>query len=393
MSAGIINSLPIGSFPGVETTPLITDLLMRKAPVAVGISGGKDSNVAAFETLRYLRELGHQGELLLIHSDLGRIEHTDSLPACRRLADRLGLELVVVRREKGDMVDRWLQRWHDNLGRYSILKCVKLVLPWSTPTMRFCTSELKTAIICRYLVERFAHETILSVVGIRRQESPTRAKTNVLSLQEKLENKTFGTTGYNWHPILAWTLEDVLSYHQYQNFSLLEAYTKFSMSRVSCSFCILSSIADLIASATDPRNHDVYRELVDLEIASAFSFQSGTWLGDVAPRLLSAEQLAGLALAKQKAKDRERIEARIPAHLEYTRSGWPQVMPTRAEAVMLSEVRRTIADLYQFTISYSDPDSILARYEELIAKREAKGIVVKKARILPVQQQLWEVGA
>jgi len=378
------------NFPGVETIPLIIDLLHRRAPVAVGISGGKDSNVAAFETLRYLRELGHQGELLLIHSDLGRIEHTDSLPACQRLADHLGLELVVVRREKGDMVDRWLQRWHDNLGRYSTLKCVKLVLPWSTPNMRFCTSELKTSIVCRYLVERFAHETILSVVGIRRQESPARAKTNVLSLQEKLENKTFGTTGYNWHPILAWTLEDVLAYHQYQNFSLHEAYTKFLMSRVSCSFCILSSVLDMIASATDPRNHDVYRELVDLEIASAFSFQADRWLGDVAPHLLSAEQLVGLAVAKQKAKERSRIQARIPDHLEYTRSGWPQVMPTRAEAVMLSEVRRTIADLYELSISYADPDAILQRYEELMAKREAKGIVVKTARILPVQQTLWE---
>jgi 3'-phosphoadenosine 5'-phosphosulfate sulfotransferase (PAPS reductase)/FAD synthetase len=383
----------MNTYPAILTTPLIDDLIAKNAPVAVGISGGKDSDVAAFETQRHLRERGHQGPLILIHSDLGRIEHTDSLPACQRLADRLGLELVVVRREKGDMVDRWLQRWHDNLGRYSILKCVKLVLPWSTPNMRFCTSELKTAIVCRYLVERFAHETILSVVGIRRQESPARAKTNVLSLQEKLENKTFGTTGYNWHPILAWTLEDVLAYHQYQNFSLHEAYTKFLMGRVSCSFCILSSFSDMVASATDSRNHEVYRELVDLEIASAFSFQSGTWLGDVAPHLLSADQLVGLASAKRKAKDRERIEARIPAHLEYTRSGWPQVMPTRAEAVMLSEVRQAIADLYELSISYADPDSILQRYEELMAKREAKGIVVKTPRILPVQQQLWEVGA
>jgi 3'-phosphoadenosine 5'-phosphosulfate sulfotransferase (PAPS reductase)/FAD synthetase len=380
----------MGNFPGIETTDLVPRLLASGAPVAIGISGGKDSNVAAFETLRYLRELGHQGELLLIHSDLGRIEHTDSLPACQRLADRLGLQLVVVRREKGDMMDRWLQRWHDNLGRYSILKCVKVVLPWSTPTMRFCTSELKTAIICRYLVERFAHQTILSVVGLRRQESPTRAKANVLSPQEKLTNKTYGTTGYDWHPILAWTLEQILTYHQYQNFPLHEAYTKFLMSRVSCSFCILSSFLDMVASATDPRNHDVYRELVDLEIASAFSFQSGTWLGDVAPRLLTASQLVGLAVAKRKAKDRERIEARIPTHLEYTRSGWPQVMPTRAEAVMLSEVRRAIADLYELSISYADPDGILDRYAELMSKREAKGIVVKTSRILPVQQALWE---
>lgn len=389
MSTDIINSLPIGSFPGVETTPLITDLLMRKAPVAVGVSGGKDSNVAAFEVLRYLREVGHQGELLLIHSDLGRIEHTDSLPACQRLSDRLGLELVVVRREKGDMVDRWLQRWSDNVGRYQILKCVKMVLPWSTANMRFCTSELKTAVTCKYLVERFKQQTILNGVGIRRQESDARAKAQVCEAQDKLTHKTNGTTGYNWNPILAWTLEDVLKYHKVQHFDLHEAYTKFLMGRVSCSFCILSSYADMVASATDARNHDVYRELVDLEIISSFSFQSDRWLGDVAPHLLSAEQLQGLTEAKKRNALRIRIEKRIPTHLEYTR-GWPTVMPTRGEAVLLSEVRNAIADLYQITISYSDPDSILARYEELMAKKAAKGIVVKTSRILPVQQALWE---
>ena len=42
--------------------------------------------------------------------------------------------------------------------------------------MRFCTSELKTAVICRELVKRFPGRQILSVTGIRRQESAGRAK-------------------------------------------------------------------------------------------------------------------------------------------------------------------------------------------------------------------------
>jgi 3'-phosphoadenosine 5'-phosphosulfate sulfotransferase (PAPS reductase)/FAD synthetase len=379
------------NFPALSTTDRILSLIGLGVPVAAGVSGGKDSDVMAREVQQYLRSLGHTGELILIHSDLGRIEHRDSLPACQRLADRLGLELVVVRREKGDMVDRWLQRWHDNLERYSILKCVKLILPWSTPNMRFCTSEMKTAIICRYLVERFKSSVILSATGLRRQESPKRAKAEVCSVQSKLEHKTFGTSGYNWNPILPWTLEDVFAYHEYYNIPLHEAYTTFNLSRVSCSYCILSSHADLIASATDVRNHDVYRELVDIEIDTAFSFQSDTWLGDVAPHLLSTEQQHGLITAKRIAAQRERIESAIPPHLEYVR-GWPTVMPTRHEAVILSEVRNAIADLYGLSISYADPDAILARYEELMADRAKKGILIKTSRILPVQQALWEVG-
>jgi 3'-phosphoadenosine 5'-phosphosulfate sulfotransferase (PAPS reductase)/FAD synthetase len=377
-------------FPPLETTDIIDTLIAIGSPIAGGLSGGKDSSLMAWRLKKYLEEVGYIGEYIFVHADLGRIEHTDSRPSCQRIADLLGVELVVVRREKGDMVDRWLQRWRDNCQRYADLLCVKLILPWSTASMRFCTSELKTAIICRYLVERFKYQTILSAVGLRREESSTRAKAPICSVQTKLESKTFGTTGYNWNPILAWTLDDVLIYHQTHNIPLHEAYTTFGMSRVSCAFCILSSLLDLMASATDTRNHDVYRELVDIEIASAFSFQSDRWLGDVAPHLLTAEQLTGLAEAKCKSKARERIESRIPTVLEYTR-GWPTIMPTRHEAVLLSEVRSAVADVMQIQgMRYLDPDAILARYAELIKLREQKGIVLTPTRILPVQEHLWE---
>jgi hypothetical protein len=41
-------------FPLIETTPLIDDLLAKNAPVAIGVSGGKDGDIAAFETKAYL---------------------------------------------------------------------------------------------------------------------------------------------------------------------------------------------------------------------------------------------------------------------------------------------------------------------------------------------------
>lgn len=379
----------ITTFPKIEITPFLTDLLEKNAPVAIGVSGGKDSTVAAFIVLEYLRAIGHTGPVILIHSDLGRIEHTDSLPACHRLAGRLGLELVVVHREKGDMMDRWLQRWNDNLERYRNLFCVKLILPWSTATMRFCTSELKTSVICRDLVERFPGLIILSVSGIRRQESTTRKQAPIYLPQDKLTSKTFGTTGYDWHPILPWTLEEVLAYHEFRDFPLHEAYTKYGMSRVSCAYCILSSLNDLIASATNPENHDIYREIVDLEIVSGFSFHSDLWLGDVAPHLLSQEQLAGLREAKRRAKLREQIEVRIPPHL-FFKNRYPTVMPTRSEALLLSEVRRAISDLMEIQgMQYLNAEAIMDRYAELIALRDKRGIDSKPVQILAVQQSLW----
>jgi len=154
------------SFPSIETTPLIEGLIAKNAPVAVGVSGGKDSDVAAFEAKAYLEATGHQGPFILIHGDLGRVEHKDSLPACECLASRLGLELIVVRRKNGDMMDRWVTRWKNNVERYNLLQCVKVILPWSAASMRLCTSELKTAIICRDLVERYPKLVIINAAGI-----------------------------------------------------------------------------------------------------------------------------------------------------------------------------------------------------------------------------------
>ena len=155
----------------IAVTPEVTEALRNGAAVAIGVSGGKDSAATAFATTDYLNEIGHQGPRLLIHSDLGRVEWHQSLSVCDRLAEYLGLELIVVRRERGDLLDRWQVRWENNVRRYAELSCVKLIMPWSTASMRFCTSELgKTAVISRVLVDRFPNQTILSATRFRRQK-------------------------------------------------------------------------------------------------------------------------------------------------------------------------------------------------------------------------------
>lgn len=353
--------------PGVATAPEIEALLSASAPVAIGVSGGKDSSAVAFATQGYLDRLGHVGPRLLIHSDLGRVEWRDSLPACERLAAALGLELIVVRRQAGDMMDRWLSRWANNVARWTSLSCVKLIPPWSTAAMRFCTSELKTDVICRALTHRFPGQTILSVSGIRRQESPKRAKAPIWKAQPKLSSASRGTAGMDWHPILEWTLAEVLALLEAKRFPLHEAYTAYGSSRVSCAFCILGSQGDLRASAGCADNADVYREMVGLEAVSGFSFQSGKWLGDVAPHLLSPELYGRLSLAKAGAAAREAAEARIPDHLLYTK-GWPTCVPTRSEAELLAEVRTVVAAAVGLPATFTDPLEIISRYEELMAE-------------------------
>jgi tRNA(Ile)-lysidine synthase TilS/MesJ len=89
----------------IAVTTEIANAIRQNSPVAIGVSGGKDSVATGFRMVEYLDSVKHNGPRVLIHSHLGRIEWQKSLPACERLAERLGLELIVIRRKSGDLID------------------------------------------------------------------------------------------------------------------------------------------------------------------------------------------------------------------------------------------------------------------------------------------------
>lgn len=373
---------------GVLTDAAIDAALARNAAVAIGVSGGKDSVACAIATVAHLDAIGHTGPRVLVHADLGRVEWNDSLPTCERLAAALGLELLVVRRAAGDMMDRWLVRWSNNVARYVNLECVKVILPWSTPSMRFCTSELKVAPICAALVKRFPGHVIVSASGIRREESSARSKSPISSEQAKLKSKKHATTGLDWHPILHWTVGDVFAAHDAHGFAAHEAYTRYGMGRVSCRFCIMSNAADRAAAAAAAESADLYREMVDLEIASTFAFQGSTWLGDEAPHLLTEEQRAGLVRAKWFAQQRQGAEEWLPDHLLYTK-GWPHTLPTIEEAEQIARMRRDVATWLAIEVRYTTAETVLWRYAYLMADNadDAAGMRAARAQLA----QLGEV--
>ncbi len=352
----------------VETDHDIDALLAAGSPVAIGVSGGKDSCAAALATIEHLNAIGHTGPRILIHADLGdpdpsmNVEWSDSLPTCERLAVATGCELMVVRRPAGGMMARWLGRWSNNLARYRSLSCVRVILPWSTPSMRFCTSELKSAPMASALVKRFPGQRIVSACGVRREESKDRSKAPTSKENVRLTNRAHRTTGVDWNPIAQWTEADVFAFCAARNFTMHEGYA-LGMGRISCAFCIMAKQGDLLISTT--RNAAIYRTMVDLEIASGFAFQGSHWLGDLAPNLLTDVQRAKLISAKAKAARRDEIEARIPDHLLYVK-GWPTAMPTQAEAEMLAEVRRDMAALYGMEIECTTADAVMARYAALM---------------------------
>jgi 3'-phosphoadenosine 5'-phosphosulfate sulfotransferase (PAPS reductase)/FAD synthetase len=355
--------------PAVATTPEVEALLNKNAVVAIGVSGGKDSQACALAVNEHLNSIGHTGVRVLVHSDLGRVEWKDSINICEELASHLGLELLVVRRQAGDMMDRWLGRWKNNLARYADLSCVKLILPWSTPSMRFCTSELKVDVITAALKKRFPDQDILNVAGIRREESDARKKMPVSAQHAKLKRK--GNIGITWNAIIEWKLDDVFAVIAQAGLRLHEAYTKYMASRVSCAYCIMSAEGDLRAAAGCLDNQALYIEMVELEASSTFAFQGHRWLADTAPDLLSPDLIKRIGEAKIKAQRRQSIESKIPEHLLYVK-GWPTVMPTAEEAAVLAQVRKDVAGLLGLQLRYTTSQEVLARFAELFAEQAVK---------------------
>ncbi len=350
----------------IAPDPMIELALAGNAPAYVGVSGGKDSQALAHRVQEHLDALGHSGVRALIHADLVRIEWRDSAPVCERLAQRLGWELVTVRRPAGDMLDRWHSRWTANLERYRTLACVKLIMPWSSATHRFCTSEMKSQIIARAIRARHPAGPVVSAVGLRWEESTARARQPVAKRDSGL-SRVRGV-GLAWNAIIHWPRQDVLDYIAQRGGVLHEAYRIYGSSRVSCAFCVLASRGGLLAASRCEDNAEIYTELVQLEALSTFSFQSGYWLGDVAPALLTPVLRSQLAEAKERAASRQEAEAEIPAHLLY-QSGWPTCLPTNAEARHLASIRRRVAETVDIAVDFVDGESVMARYEQMMLAR------------------------
>lgn len=151
--------------------------------------------------------------------------------------------------------------------------------------------------------------------------------------------------------------------------------------------CIMSSEADLVASAACEDNHEPYIRMVELEVRSSFAFQGSRWLSDVAPHVLPPSLRSQAQEAKAIALQRQVVEAEIPQHLLYA-AGWPTCLPTRSEAELLARVRRQVSSLLGLNAQCLDAGGVHDRYAELLALKEAKGKGTALEDDLPAQAEL-----
>ncbi len=215
----------------------IQKLVARGALFVVNHSGGKDSQAMFL----YLFGLVPKEQLLTIHAELAEVDWPD-IPA-HIVETTYGVPLTLCRAPR------------------TFFEIVERRQMFPSPRMRWCTSDLKRGGIEK-AIRATGAKLIVSCDGRRAQESPNRSRIEPFSLSER--NSKAGREWYEWLPIHDWTIEQVFERIASAGQNPHWAYAA-GMGRLSCSFCVMSSAADLRTAAQ--LRPDLYKKYVATEKA------------------------------------------------------------------------------------------------------------------------------
>ena len=110
---------------------------------------------------------------------------------------------------------------------------------------------------------------MLDCQGLRADESPNRAKLTPFRMLTGDSTSIKGREWYEWLPIFDWTTEEVFEKIENSGQKPHWAYEE-GMSRLSCSFCIMSSKNDLCTAAK--LRPKLLKKIVDLETRTGHTF-------------------------------------------------------------------------------------------------------------------------
>lgn len=217
--------------------------------ILINSSGGKDSQAMLDYVVRLARARGIDDRITVAHADLGEMDWPETVAVAREQSAHYRLRFEVVGREGKNLLERVEERgkWPDAARRWCTsdfkrgptLRLVtslveeqnaRRLLPWSKPLKRAGLRPIR----------------VLSCMGIRAQESPSRATKEPFARNERASSgrRTVDT----WYPIFSWDEEEVWDRVRKSGTRVHPAYAT-GMSRASCSFCILSSKKDLVTAA------------------------------------------------------------------------------------------------------------------------------------------------
>lgn len=184
-----VSRLQLGLFAAApaDEHPVALDALGRGAVLSVSVSGGKDSQAMLSVLTDRRRALGWPGPAEVVHADLGRAEWPQTPGHVERIAAEAGWPLVVVRRERGDL----LARIEERLNTVSTVDPSRPAKPfWPSAAQRYCTSDLKRGPIQKHL-RTHGSVVVVSAQGMRAEESPGRARRPVLAVDERISSARY----------------------------------------------------------------------------------------------------------------------------------------------------------------------------------------------------------
>lgn len=264
--------------------PTIQTALDKGAHLILSCSGGKDSDAMAYTLADYHHQNQLTGGLVMVHADLGRSEWRETPAYVSQLAKKLDVDLHVVKHHKFDSVVD---------GIYDRMAKRPDVPPFPSSAARWCTSDFKRNPISKWIRNQYPENaTVICAMGLRADESSARAKKPILQLRPSTQAPTKNRIVYNWNPIHHWSSEDVWDCIQHYADGVAHPAYELGNDRLSCAMCVLGCRGDLRNGAYN--RPAVFREMVQIEIDTGYTFQQGKPLYEVAPDLLSYEQLDAL---------------------------------------------------------------------------------------------------
>lgn len=208
----------------------VEDLIGAGALFVANHSGGKDSQAMLIKLLEVVP--AHQ--VLVVHASLGEVEWEGALELARDQATGAGVPFIIAKADKTllEMVER---RFTSRPG----------VPSWPSSGTRQCTSDLKRGPIERE-VRRFAKDngftTIVNCMGLRAQESPSRAKRTAFTANSR--NSIAGRRWFDWLPIHHLTTTEIFAVIAAAGQRPHPAYAEGN-DRLSCVFCLFGSKKDI----------------------------------------------------------------------------------------------------------------------------------------------------
>ena len=249
----------------------IQDLVRLGAIFFVSHSGGKDSQ-AMYEAVRKLVPMD---QIHVVHADLGDLEHEGTY---QHILATTTSPITVAHsvNKAGDRVDlfdmvRARRASLDAQGRYDAP-----AMPSSAA--RFCTSDLKTGPIWREIRQAGDYPIVVNCVGIRADESASRAKKVIQrgTLMLNKKNTNSKRDAYDWWPIAHWS--DAQVWDEIGGVEKAHPAYAAGNERLSCEFCIFGSRNDL--RLAKERRPELYKRYIDLEIEVRTTMFNGESLAE-----------------------------------------------------------------------------------------------------------------